>query len=219
MDNKRNTRNEVYKLIAQGYKNKDIAIMLAITSRTVERYRKEYNDNDSDKKATTTSDRRIKKEKAKALIETGRTLKEAMAQTGVNASTLGNVSSKEKLQAKQRDFLHSLRLQHIEEIKANKKERLNNNNGILKFISRAVEENAIDKNTQEMLVKNEEAEQKILEIDRLERLEKFEFEKIKLKSELVKEFETKLNNLTEVQLVKVLEFIEKLGADADAIVS
>ena len=219
MDNKRNTRSEVYKLIAQGYKNKDIAIMLGITSRTVERYRKEYSDNDSDKKATTTSDRKIKKEKAKALIAAGASLKEAATQSNTTIDIVKRLSSKEKLQAKQRDFLHSLRLQHIEEIKANKKERLNNNNGILKFISRAVEENAIDKNTQEMLVKNEEAEQKILEIDRLERLEKFEFEKIKLKSELVKEFETKLNNLTEVQLVKVLEFIEKLGADADAIVS
>lgn len=210
-------RDETYKLLALGKSTKEIANILNVTVRAVQKHKKNYEEANSEQKSEQRTNTKIKKAKAKALIETGRTIKEATAESGISFDVGMKISSKENLQAKQRDFLNSLRLQHIEEIKANKKERLNNNTGILKFISRAVEENAIDKNTQEMLVKNEEAEQKILEIDRLERLEKFEFEKVKLKSELVKEFETKLNNLTEVQLLKVLEFIEKLGADADAI--
>lgn len=54
------TRQEVYKLIIEKKDNKEIAAALNISIRTVERYRKDFNEaaSDNDIKATTTSDKK-----------------------------------------------------------------------------------------------------------------------------------------------------------------
>ena len=78
------TRNEVYKLLAIKTEINDIVDILQVSRRTVERYAKEYSDTlaTKDKKATTTSDRKRRKEIARAHIETGSSIKEAKALSG-----------------------------------------------------------------------------------------------------------------------------------------
>ena len=123
-----NTRQEVYRLIIEKKDNKEIAAALSISKRTVERYRKDFNDttndNSDDKNATTTNDnRRKKKEKARALIESGETIREVGDKLGLSKSVAGRLSSKEKLQVKQLDYLKSLREKYSKEIEKNKEDR------------------------------------------------------------------------------------------------
>ena len=103
------TRQEVYKLIIEKKDNKEIAAALNISVRTVERYRKDFNNvtNDNDIKTTTTSDKKKRKEKARVLIETGASLKEAAEESGISFNSAMKLSSKDKLQVKQLDYLKS----------------------------------------------------------------------------------------------------------------
>ena len=61
------TRQEVYKLIIEKKDNKEIAAALNISIRTVERYRKDFNEatSNNDIKATSDSDKKKRKEKRK----------------------------------------------------------------------------------------------------------------------------------------------------------
>ena len=203
---KRNTRLEVYKLIEINKSNKEIAEELNISIRTVERYRQEHikATTDNDKKATTTSDKKKRKEIAKAKIITGVSLKQVAEQTGTPKSTLANWSSKENLQQSQREFLQSLRAGEIERIKQNKLDRLHLNT---RFKDSLYECEA-SKQTQEMLLLNEKTEQEILELSRLERLERFEFDKEIYTNKLKIDVLEKIKTMTDEELKKLIEYIE-----------
>ena len=205
------TRQEVYKLIIEKKDNKEIAAALNISIRTVERYRKDFNDTTNDKNATATNDnRRKKKEKAKALIESGETITEVANKVGLARSTIGDISSKEKLQVKQLDYLKSFREQYIEEITNNKKDRLNLNNLAKEKIEYTLNlAEDITKDTQKLIEMNEETEQKIFELDRIERLERFELEKAKYKDNRLNIITEELANLTDSDIEKILQIIEK----------
>lgn len=209
------TRQEVYKLIIEKKDNKEIAAALNISIRTVERYRKDFNDttndNNDDKNATTTNDnRRKKKEKAKALIESGETIRDVGDKLGLSKSVAGRLSSKEKLQVKQLDYLKSFREQYREEITKNKKDRLNLNNLAKEKIEYTLNlAEDITKDTQKLIEMNEETEQKIFELDRIERLERFELEKAKYKDNRLNIITEELANLTDNDIEKILQIIKK----------
>lgn len=212
------TRQEVYKLIIEKKDNKEIAAALNISVRTVERYRKDFNNatSDNDIKTTTTSDKKKRKEKARVLIETGASLEEAATQSNTTIDIVKRLSSKEKLQVKQLDYLKSFREQYREEITKNKKDRLNLNNIAKKKIEytlNLVED--ISKDTQKLIKMNEETEQKIFELDRIERLERLELEKNKFKNDLLIDFTEKIQKLTDENIMKVLEFMKSLESDTD----
>ena len=215
------TRQKVYKLIIEKKDNKEIAAALNISIRTVERYRKDFNDttndNSDDKNATTTNDnRRKKKEKARALIESGETIRGVGDKLGLSKSVAGRLSSKEKLQVKQLDYLKSFREQYKEEITKNKKDRLNLNNIAKKKIEYTLNlAEDISKDTQKLIEMNEETEQKIFELDRIERLEKLELEKNKFKNDLLIDFTDRLQKLSDNDILKVLDFMKSLESDTD----
>ena len=206
------TRQEVYKLIIEKKDNKEIAAALNISVRTVERYRKDFNDttNDNDKNATATSDnRRKKKEKAKALIESGETIREVGDKLGLSKSVAGRLSSKEKLQVKQLDYLKSLREKYSKEIEQNKEDRFYINTEAKEEIWKKLKEFGISKELQDTLKQNELTEQEILELNRLERLERFELEKAKYKDNRLNIISEELANLTDSDIEKILQIIEK----------
>ena len=206
------TRQEVYKLIIENKTNDEIAEALNVSRRTVERYRKDFNSttNDNDNNATTTSDKKKRKEKAKVLIETGATIKEASAESGISFNSAMKLSSKEKLQVKQLDYLKSFREQYREEITKNKKDRLNLNNLAKEKIEYTLNlAEDITKDTQKLIEMNEETEQKIFELDRIERLERFELEKAKYKDNRLNIITEELANLTDDDIEKILQIIQK----------
>lgn len=214
------TRQEVYKLIIEKKDNKEIAAALNISVRSVQLYRKEYekdlNKSESEIKNESESEKKKRKEKAKVLIETGASLKEASAESGISFNTAMKLSSKEKLQIKQLDYLKSFREQYREEITKNKKDRLNLNNIAKEKIEYTLNlAEDITKATQELIKLNEQTEQEIFELDRIERLEKLELEKNKFKNELLCDFAEKLQKLSDKDILKVLEFIKSLESDTN----
>ena len=210
------TRQEVYKLIIEKKDNKEIAAALNISIRTVERYRKDFNDTTNDKNATATNDnRRKKKEKARALIESGETIREVGDKLGLSKSVAGRLSSKEKLQVKQLDYLKSLREKYSREIAQNKEDRFYINTEAKEEILKKLRENGISKELQDTLKQNELTEQEILELNRLERLERFELEKTKYKNSLALELAEKIESMTDTDIIKVLEYIKELENNTD----
>ena len=206
------TRQEVYKLIIENKSNDEIAEALNVSRRTVERYRKDFNNttNDNDKNATATNDnRRKKKEKAKALIESGETIREVGDKLGLSKSVAGRLSSKEKLQVKQLDYLKSLREKYSKEIEQNKEDRFYINTEAKERIWQKLREFGISKELQDTLKQNELTEQEILELNRLERLERFELEKAKYKDNRLNIITEELANLTDDDIEKILQIIEK----------
>lgn len=205
------TRQEVYKLIIEKKDNKEIAAALNISIRTVERYRKDFNNvtNGNDIKTTTTSDKKKRKEKARVLIETGASLEEASTQSGTTIDVVKRLSSKEKLQVKQLDYLKSLREKYSKEIEQNKEDRFYINIEAKEEIWKKLRENGISKELQDTLKQNELTEQEILELNRLERLERFELEKAKYKDNRLNIISEELANLTDSDIEKILQIIEK----------
>lgn len=204
------TRQEVYKLIIEKKDNKEIAAALNISVRTVERYRKDFNDTTNDKNATATNDnKRKKKEKARALIESGETIREVGDKLGLSKSVAGRLSSKENLQVKQLDYLKSLREKYSKEIEQNKEDRFYINTEAKEEIWKKLRVNGISKELQDTLKQNELTEQEILELNRLERLERFELEKAKYKDNRLNIITEELANLTDSDIEKILQIIEK----------
>ena len=205
------TRQEVYKLIIEKKDNKEIAAALNISVRTVERYRKDFNNvtNDNDIKTTTTSDKKKRKEKARVLIETGASLKEAAEESGISFNSAMKLSSKDKLQVKQLDYLKSLREKYSKEIEQNKEDRFYINVEAKEEIWKKLRVNGISKELQDTLKQNELTEQEILELNRLERLERFELEKAKYKDNRLNIISEELANLTDSDIEKILQIIQK----------
>ena len=207
------TRQEVYKLIIEKKDNKEIAAALNISVRSVQLYRKEYekdlNKSESEIKNESESEKKRRKEKAKVLIECGATIKEASAQSGTTIDTVKKLSSKEKLQVKQLDYLKSLREKYSREIEQNKEDRFYINVEAKEEILKNLRVFGISKELQDTLKQNELTEQEILELNRLERLERFELEKAKYKDNRLNIITEELANLTDSDIEKILQIIEK----------
>ena len=207
------TRTEVYRMIIEKKDNKEIAAALNISVRSVQLYRKEYKKDliksESEIKNESESEKKKRKEKAKVLIETGASLKEASEQSGTTIDVVKRLSSKEKLQVKQLDYLKSLREKYSREIAQNKEDRFYINTEAKERIWQKLRENGISKELQDTLKQNELTEQEILELNRLERLEKFELEKAKYKDSRLNIITEELTNLTDDDIEKILQIIEK----------
>ena len=147
--------------------------------------------------------------KAKVLIECGATIKEASEQTRTHISSIKRLSSKEKLQVKQLDYLKSLREKYSREIDQNKEDRFYINTEAKERIWQKLKEFGISKELQDTLKQNELTEQEILELNRLERLERFELEKAKYKDNRLNIISEELANLTDDDIEKILQIIEK----------
>lgn len=130
------------------------------------------------------------KEVAKALIEEGYSLKEVSEQTGTPKSTIANWSAKENLQQSQLQYLKQFREKYQDRIEKNKLLRLETNEEALKAINHEIlnwrETGRISKAAMEKLLLNEEAEQLIFGLDRIERLEQLELELKKKELEIAK---------------------------------
>lgn len=116
------------------------------------------------------------KEIAKEMIIAGASISEVAKQTQVPTGTVAYWSSEYNLQAKQLDYLKEFRDKQRERILQNKLKRLEINEEALEAIYYEVmnwkETGRISKSLMEKLIMNEELEQNILELDRIERLEK-----------------------------------------------
>lgn len=182
-------KEKIMSYILQEKSNKEIAELCNVSVRTVERHRKKVKEatSDNDKKPTTTSDRKIKKEVAKVMIQTGASIREAADMVGLPKSTVGDISSKEKLQVSQLEYLKAFAAEQAERIRQNKLKRLSINEEATSAIEHEInnwkETGKISKAAMEKLVMTEELEQLILETDRIEKLEKLEIEKKKVADE------------------------------------
>ena len=123
-----------------------------------------------------------KKEIARVMIEEGATISEVVEQTGIPRATVGRISSKENLQQTQLEYLKKFREEQRERIRANKLKRLSLNDEALYSIEEEIQENNVGKATFEKIKLSEEIEQLIFELDRIDKLEKLEFEKLKANS-------------------------------------
>ena len=177
---------EKYELAELDYKNgmkyKDIADKYEVSLNTVKSWKQRYKWCKDDKKVCTQNTKKYAhkkvKEVAKTLIEEGYSLKEVSEQTGTPKSTIANWSAKENLQQSQLQYLKQFREKYQERIEKNKLLRLKTNEEALKAISYEIlnwkDNGSISKTAMEKLIMNEEAERKILEVDRIDRLERFE---------------------------------------------
>ena len=186
---------EKYELAKLDYKNgmkyKEIADKYEVSLNTVKSWKQRYKGCKDDKKVCTQKPKKYAhkkvKEVAKALIEEGHTLSEVSEQTGTPRSTIANWSAEEKLQQSQLEYLKQFREKYKERIEKNKILRLETNEEALAAINYEIENwrdnGKISKAAMEKLIMNEEAEQLIFGLDRIEKLEKLEVEKVKANPE------------------------------------
>lgn len=178
-----------------GMKYKEIAQKYGVTLNTVKSWKTRYWNDKKKKKVCTPNKKSMHtkkvKEIAKEMIIAGASISETVEQTGIPRATVGRWSSEYNLQAKQLEFLKEFRDKQRERILQNKTKRLEINEEALKAIYYEVmnwkENGKISKALMEKLIMNEEVEQLILGLDRIERLEKLEIEKAKNKTEKIED--------------------------------
>lgn len=174
-----------------GMKYKEIAQKYGVTLNTVKSWKTRYWNDEKKKKVCTPNKKSMHtkkvKEVAKNLVISGASISETVEQTGIPRATVGRWSSEYNLQVKQLEFLKEFRDKQRERILQNKNKRLEINEEALKAIYYEVmnwkENGKISKALMEKLIMNEELEQLILGLDRIERLEKLEIERAKNKTE------------------------------------
>lgn len=178
-----------------GMKYKEIAQKYGVTLNTVKSWKTRYWNDEKKKKVCTPNKKSMHtkkvKEIAKEMIIAGASISETVEQTGIPRATVGRWSSEYNLQAKQLEFLKEFRDKQRERILQNKTKRLEINEEALKAIYYEVmnwkENGKISKALMEKLIMNEELEQLILGLNRIERLEKLEIEKAKNKTEKIED--------------------------------
>lgn len=178
-----------------GMKYKEIAQKYGVTLNTVKSWKTRYWNDEKKKKVCTPNKKSVHtkkvKEIAKEMIIAGASISEVANQTELNKSTIKRLSSEYNLQAKQLEFLKEFRDKQRERILQNKTKRLEINEEALKAIYYEVmnwkENGKISKALMEKLIMNEELEQLILGLDRIERLEKLEIERAKNKTEKIED--------------------------------
>ena len=181
------SKEKIIAYLKLGKSNKEIAELCNVSVRTVERYKKSLTTSDNDTKNDKRQNDRIKREQAKILIEEGATIREASAQSGTSIDVVKKISAKENLQQSQLEYLKEFRNKQRKKIRENKLKRLMLNDEILEAIeyelSNWQENGRVSKAAIEKLLMSEELEQKIFELDRIERLEKLEIDKKKATTE------------------------------------
>lgn len=189
---------EKYELAELDYKNgmkyKDIADKYEVSLNTVKSWKQRYKWCKDDKKVCTQNTKKYAhkkvKEVAKTLIEEGYSISEVAKQTETPKGTVGRWSAEEKLQQSQLQHLKQFREKYQERIEKNKLLRLETNEEALKAISYEIlnwrDSGRISKAAMEKLIMNEEAEQMIFGLDRIERLEQLELEIKKKELEIAK---------------------------------
>lgn len=178
-----------------GMKYKEIAQKYGVTLNTVKSWKTRYWNDEKKKKVCTPNKKSVHtkkvKEIAKEMIIAGASISEVANQTELNKSTIKRLSSEYNLQAKQLEFLKEFRDKQRERILQNKTKRLEINEEALKAIYYEVmnwkENGKISKALMEKIIMNEELEQLILGLDRIERLEKLEIERAKNKTEKIED--------------------------------
>lgn len=178
-----------------GMKYKEIAQKYGVTLNTVKSWKTRYWNDEKKKKVCTPNKKSMHtkkvKEIAKEMIIAGASISETVEQTGIPRATVGRWSSEYNLQAKQLEFLKEFRDKQRKRILQNKTKRLEINEEALKAIYYEVmnwkENGKISKALMEKLIMNEELEQLILGLDRIERLEKLEIERAKNKTEKIED--------------------------------
>lgn len=173
-----------YELAEKDYKNgmkyKDIATKYGVSLNTVKSWKTRYWNANKKKKVCTHNKKsthtKKAKEVAKALIVNGASITEVSEQTGIPRGTLGNWSTQEKLQKKQLEYLKEFRDKYSSRVEENKLRRLTANEEALTAIEHELknwrQSGKISKALMEKLIMNEQAEQLIFEVDRIERFEK-----------------------------------------------
>lgn len=189
---------EKYELAELDYKNgmkyKDIADKYEVSLNTVKSWKQRYKWCKDNKKVCTQNQKKYAykkvKEVAKTLIEEGYSISEVAKQTETPKGTVGRWSAEEKLQQSQLQHLKQFREKYQERIEKNKLLRLETNEEALKAISYEIlnwrDSGRISKAVMEKLIMNEEAEQMIFGLDRIERLEQLELEIKKKELEIAK---------------------------------
>lgn len=181
------SKEKIIAYLKLGKSNKEIAELCEVSVRTVERYKKSLTTSDNDTKNDKRQNRKIAKETAKILIKEGASISEAVEQTGIPRATIGRLSIQENLQQSQLEYLKEFRNNQRKKIRENKLKRLMLNDEILEAVeyelSNWQENGRVSKAAIEKLLMSEELEQKIFELDRIERLEKLEIDKKKATTE------------------------------------
>lgn len=118
--------------------------------------------------------KRGKKAKARNLIIQGATLEEASKLSDLSIDVIKKMSAKEGLQKKQLEYLKQLQEELQDTILINKLERLELNKMALESVREEIKNNMVNKNTFEKIKLSEEIEQKILEVERVEKLERLD---------------------------------------------
>lgn len=181
------SKEKIIAYLKLGKSNKEIAELCNVSVRTVERHKKSLTTSDNDTKNDKRQNRKIAKETAKILIKEGASISEAVEQTGIPRATIGRLSTQENLQQSQLEYLKEFRNKQREKIRENKLKRLMLNDEILEAVeyelSHWQENGRVSKAAIEKLLMSEDLEQKILELDRIERLERLEIDKKKATTE------------------------------------
>ena len=182
---------EKYELAELDYKNgmkyKDIADKYEVSLNTVKSWKQRYKWCKDDKKVCTQKPKKYAhkkvKEVAKTLIEEGHSIRDVSDKVGLPKSTIGDISSKNNLQQSQLEYLKQFREKYKERIEKNKVLRLETNEEALAAINHEIgnwrNKGVISKAAMEKLIMNEKAEQLIFGLDRIEKLEKLEVERVK----------------------------------------
>ena len=169
---------------SNGMSTKEIAEKYSVSVATVRKWKSRHNWDSVTKKRDKNVTNKKAKEVAKILIEEGATIREASAQSGASIDVVKKISAKENLQQSQLEYLKEFRNKQREKIRANKLKRLMLNEEILEAVeyelSHWQENGRVSKAVIEKLLMSEELEQKILQLDRIERLEKLEIERQKI---------------------------------------
>lgn len=181
------SKEKIIAYLKLGKSNKEIAELCNVSVRTVERHKKSLTTSDNDTKNDKRQNRKIAKETAKILIKEGASISEAVEQTGIPRATIGRLSTQENLQQSQLEYLKEFRNNQRKKIRENKLKRLMLNDEILEAVeyelSHWQENGRVSKAAIEKLLMSEDLEQKILELDRIERLERLEIDKKKATTE------------------------------------
>lgn len=118
-----------------------------------------------------------KKQRARIIIITGGTLKQASKESGLTINQVKKMSTKENLKKKRLDLLKEFYNENWERIKANKNKRLELNSLLLDDIEREIKKNGPTIEVMKRIILNELVEQIILEFDKLTRWELSDIQK------------------------------------------
>lgn len=172
---------------SNGMSTKEIAEKYNVSVATVRKWKSRHNWDSVTKKRDKSVTSKKAKEVAKILVEEGATIREASAQSGTSIDVVKKISAKENLQQSQLEYLKEFRNNQRKKIRENKLKRLMLNDEILEAVEYEVsnwqENGRVSKAAIEKLLMSEELEQKIFELDRIERLEKLEIDKKKATTE------------------------------------